>query len=78
MRFLRDKSETFLVFSDSSSLLVADKGNEFGGVSRIRADHGVEFEYSDFNSFYTQHEIKDNFFYFFIFCTKNATTKWSS
>ena len=33
VRFLHDKSETFTVLNHLWSLLIADKGQEFGGIS---------------------------------------------
>ena len=61
VRFLHDKSETFTVFNDLWSLLIADKGQDFGGVSWICSDHGIEFQNSDFSTFCTQHGIKHEF-----------------
>ena len=57
----REKSEAFEVFSDLWSLLIAEKGQEFDGVSQIRSDHGTKFENSEFNSFGTRHGIKHEF-----------------
>lgn len=62
VRFLREESGTFSVFSDLWSLLIANKVHEFGGVSCICLDHGTEFENSDFNFFCTQHGINHEFF----------------
>ena len=59
--FLRDKSETFDVFHYLWLQLIADKGNQFGGISRIRSDHGTEFENSSFQSFCNENGIKHEF-----------------
>ena len=58
---MHDKLETFTVFGDLRSLLIADKGQEFGGVSRIRSDHGRKVQNSDFSTFCIQHGIKREF-----------------
>ena len=58
VQFLHDKLETFNVFGDLWSLLIADKEQEFGGVSRICSDHGTEFQNPNVSSFCTQHGIK--------------------
>ncbi|WP_244219889.1 DDE-type integrase/transposase/recombinase, partial [Corallococcus interemptor] len=61
VRFLHDKLETFTFLNHLWSLLVADKRQEFGVISRIRSDHGIEFQNSNFSTFYTLHGIKHEF-----------------
>ena len=59
--FLHDKSEAFSMFTDLWPLVIADKGQIFGGVSHIRSDHGAEFDNFDFSSFCSKHGIKYEF-----------------
>ena len=54
-------NQTFLVFTNLWSLVIADKGQVFRGVSRICSDHGAEFDNSDFSSLCTKHGIKHEF-----------------
>ena len=57
--FLAPKDEAFTVFQKFYKKVTNEKNTT---ILAIRSDHGTEFENSQFDKFYFNHEISHNFF----------------
>ncbi|KAG5562829.1 hypothetical protein RHGRI_005526 [Rhododendron griersonianum] len=61
VRFLREKSETISMFKVLVKHIQNEKGMKIGCISRIRSDHGKEFENSEYANFCDELGIRHEF-----------------